>query len=100
MGTRADQDLRYTWERHDGDRKGSYDQISTLFAFNNSTNSRKSLLSSIRVAAVAELDYQLDAFGGCHGHIFAGASFVGVLEIRENANLLLHRDIIRVATRT
>jgi hypothetical protein len=67
---------------------------SIFSELNNSTNSRKSLLSGIWMAAVAEFDYEFDSFLGRHGHVFTSTRSVSVFEAGENADLLFHRHII------
>jgi hypothetical protein len=49
---------------------------STAFAFNNLTNSRKSLVNGIRVATIAEFNHELEALLRGHARI----SFIGFVK--------------------
>ena len=69
-------------------------RYSTPFELNNSTNSRKSLLSGIGMAAVAEFDDDLQALLRGHGCVFPGVRFFCLFEAPEDTNRLLHVRII------
>jgi hypothetical protein len=73
------------------DAKSQIARYSTAFAFNNPTNSRKSLVSGIRVATIAEFDHELEPLLPRHTRVSAGIRFVGLLKTRKDSNLFLHR---------
>ncbi len=75
-------------------RRRRLSDISTPFEFNNSTNSRKSLLSRIGMAAVGEFYGDSQALLGGHGRAFPGVRFVCLLEAPGNTDRPLLAHII------
>jgi len=70
--------------------------LGFLGTIDNSTNSCKSLLSGIGMAAVAQFNDESDAFLGSHCHKLTSFGIVGSLKLEKTLNLFLHREIIRL----
>jgi hypothetical protein len=71
-----------------------YDEYSTSFEFNNAINSRKSLLSGIRVAQVAELDGDTQALFGTQARIETRVGLVRRCVAIEDPDNFLHNFIV------
>ena len=69
-------------------------RYSTSFEFNNASNSRKSLLSGIRMASVVQVDGDLQALLRRQGGVRKGVGLFRFLEAPVHLNLLLHSFII------
>jgi hypothetical protein len=69
-------------------------RYSTPFEFNNSKNSRQSLVSGIGVTAVAEFDNDIQALLGGHRRVVARVGCIGVLEAGKYLYRFLHGHIM------
>ena len=67
---------------------------STFVEFSNSTNSRKSLLSGIRMEAVAQFDCNLYPLFGRQLRVGLSVSGAGFGEAVEDADYLVHDSIV------
>ena len=68
-------------------------KYSTPFAFNNPTNSRKSLFSGIGMAAVAQFDQNPETLLGGHAGISTGIGCVSIGKARKYADNFLHLSV-------
>lgn len=71
-------------------------RYSTCFEFNDARNSRKSLLRGIRIAQVAEIDNDLEAFLRRQLCVERRVRSIRILEAVENPKDFLHTSIVYV----
>lgn len=73
---------------------GAPTRYSTSFEFSNATNSRKSLLSGIRMAEVTKFDYYANELFRRQTRVKGCICGVGIGMVFKYSNYLLHKIIV------